>query len=110
MEQEESADAPLTDEQEFEQVKMGVARSCSFPLDRRTVMPVRLKKGFLRMRETLMGCVSGVGPINLGPTESTSSMLGRTIVFDSVTHQSFTRPPHFYVTAQKRDAASETTG
>lgn len=106
MDQEEDKETTLTDEQEFEQVKAGVARSSSFPLDRHTLMPVRLKRGFLRMRETLMGCVSGVGPINLASAESTSAMLGRTIVFDSVTHQTFTRPPTFLLTSPSSSSSS----
>ncbi|CDK28510.1 unnamed protein product [Kuraishia capsulata CBS 1993] len=48
---------PLDDDEETQQVLEGVMRSYPLPLERRTIMPVRSRSQFLRMREMFAGAI-----------------------------------------------------
>ncbi|KAA8905029.1 hypothetical protein TRICI_005357 [Trichomonascus ciferrii] len=107
-------DTPLNEEEEFEQVMSGVMRARPVPLERKVVMPSRLRGDFFRMREMLIGALNNVPPapsINEASTgnaqtqgqnintvmAATGNVLGRTIVFDTVSGAQYVRPPRVFV-------------
>jgi SAGA-associated factor 73 len=102
----------LNEDEEFEQVMAGVLRAYPVPLERKVIMPTQTKSCFFRMREMLIGSLSKVPPLpaTLPPSASpdashsvnavmlgTGAVLGRTIVFDTLTGAQYARPPRVYV-------------
>jgi SAGA-associated factor 73 len=104
-------EGPFNEEEEFEQVMAGVVRAYPVPLERKVIMPTRLRTGFFRLREALIGSITNVPPLPTLPSTastdaqqsvnavmaSTGSVLGRTIVFDTATRAQYARPPRVYI-------------
>jgi SAGA-associated factor 73 len=95
-------DEVVDDNEEFAQVMAGVQRSYPVPVEQKVVMPTRLKNDFFRMREMLIGTltnVASVPPPSTGASSSasqimsaTGAVLGRTVVYEPGTGNSFVRP------------------
>ncbi|CAN6619587.1 hypothetical protein TRVA0_007S03488 [Trichomonascus vanleenenianus] len=98
---------PLTEDEEFDQVMQGVIRSIPTPLERRVIIPTRLKTSFFREREMLISALNKIPPLPTPPANSTvttgasimaatGAVLGRTLVFDAATGGQMIRPPRVF--------------
>ncbi|KAG7703368.1 hypothetical protein KL932_004325 [Ogataea haglerorum] len=69
---------PLDDEEETHQVLDGVTRSTPWPLERKVIMPTKLRNSFIRMREMFAGAI-----LPRMPSNPLGQMQGRTAVVDT---------------------------
>ncbi|KAH3667328.1 hypothetical protein OGAPHI_002977 [Ogataea philodendri] len=67
----------LDDEEETHQVLDGVTRSTPWPLERKVIMPTKIRNSFLRMREMFAGAI-----LPRMPSNPLGQMQGRTAVVD----------------------------